>query len=146
MQSLRAGGWRVLLLVCAIVALAALLCGGVFWLVLEQPYLTWQHSAEFVDPMAAYVAEIGLPADSTRTVRIMRVREYTPTCSVIRTAITTGAAERVLWVRLLRADEASGWAVDFIESDAGPGGALRWGAACGTADDPLLPDLPVPLD
>ena len=143
MRSPQAGCGRPLLLLIGIVVLAALLCGGAFWLVIERPYLTWQHRAEFDAPMAAYVAEIGLPAD---TVRIMRVREYTPTCSVIRTAITTGAAERVLWVRLLRADEASGWAVDFIESDAGPGGALRWGAACGTADNPLLPDLPVPLD
>lgn len=118
------------------------LCGLTMRVIYRPPFLTWQHGGEFMQPVTDYLQEQA-PSFDWR-VRMLWVKEYTDTCSVVRVAIRSAddEPEQLLWVRLFReADNTPDWLVDFTESDAGLAPVLAWGTICREAGG-----LPFDLD
>jgi hypothetical protein len=113
--------------------------GATIWLLLDPPFLTWQHRAELAPALQRYAAE----AERGAVAEVWRVREYTDSCSVVRATLKwpDDSAGLGIWALLYRVDDT--WQVFWTETDAGLAPVLAWGQVCARREAPI-PALELP--
>ncbi|GAB4576081.1 MAG: hypothetical protein Kow0077_30770 [Anaerolineae bacterium] len=106
-----------------------ILLGVAIWVLAEPPFLTWAHGATLTPAVQAYVDRT-LPGETA--VRVTFVREYTPTCAVLRAEARRAGDVLRFWALLYRDGAEGEWEVVLAESVASSAAPLvAWGQHCG---------------